>query len=176
VDHQINAPSIGEALTRASAITDQIFSEFVGDAYGLRRMEFVLLQVITRNPGINQKGLTEVVGVSAPHISLVLDRLLKRGLIDRQHSSNDGRQRCIQLTRLGHDLARQANRSLLRGEALALSALSPAERTFLGELLLRVAHARAEPDLKAPNAPFQGSPRPRSTLKFHPSDASPSLT
>lgn len=174
MDHQTIAPSIGEALTRASSVTDQIFSEWVGDAYGLRRMEFVLLQAITRNPGINQKGLTEVVGVSAPQLSLVLDRMLKRGLVERKHSTRDARQRCIQLTRQGQELAKLSGKSLLRGEALALCALTPAERTFLGELLLRVAPPRAETVVKALDTPLQVSARTRSTLKFLPSDTSPS--
>jgi DNA-binding MarR family transcriptional regulator len=157
VDHQTVEPSIGEALARAAALTNQIFSDCVGDAYGLCRVEFVLLQLITNHPGINQKGLAAAVCVAAPRVSLVLDRMLAKGLVERLPSSRDGRHRCIQLTRQGRALAAQTSKRLLHGEELALSSFSTAERSFLREILLRIAQIRTEPQA-VPWLPSESSP------------------
>jgi DNA-binding MarR family transcriptional regulator len=183
---QAMAWSIGKALTDACAVTDRIFAECVGNVHGLRRVEFTLLQQVATNPGVSQKRLCRAVGVSAPQLTLVLDRLLKRGLIERRHVQDDKRLRCIELTCEGHELAQRTHESLVRGEALALPTLSRGERAFLCELLLRIAQAGAEENdrpressvaLQAdvPDVRFQSAPLARSTLKFHRSETSPSL-
>jgi len=134
---------LSHALIGASVTIDQIFEASVGAVHGLRQVEFTLLQLIARTPGINQKQLCDAVGMSAPRMTLVLDRMLDRRLIGPSPVSHDRRCRCVELTQQGHALALETHQCLLQGEAQTLP-LTCGEREFLCELLHRIGRRRSE--------------------------------
>jgi MarR family transcriptional regulator for hemolysin len=66
---------------------------------------------------------------------VLVDRLVERGLLQRQPSPTDGRATHLLLTAAGTDLARHAQQLSRTMEDGLVRALSPGERVLLGELL-----------------------------------------
>ncbi|HSI58084.1 MAG TPA: MarR family transcriptional regulator [Ideonella sp.] len=133
---------LGYQLAQASITTAQVFSEQVGDAAQLRPVEFTMLTLIDENPGVSARQLAHALAVTPPNITMWIDRLERRGLVERERSTTDRRAQHIRVTAEGATLARQAVRSLVDGEREAMAALSAAERAMLLELLHKVACAR----------------------------------
>ena len=102
-----------------------------------------MLVLLMGNHSATPKQLAQTLGVSPPNVTVLVDRLAERGLLQRQRSDTDGRALNLRLTDKGLDLAQRAHRVSLTMEAQLLSTLSAAERAMLGELLLKLAHGSA---------------------------------
>ena len=133
---------VGYQLAQASIVTDQVFDEQAGAPGGLRRVEFTLLSLVQANPDVSARQLARALAVTPPNIAVWLDRLESRGWVARTRSASDARVQHVRLTPAGTRLVDHTTAQLLQGEQLALSALSPAERAMLVELLHKVALSR----------------------------------
>ncbi|HIY39748.1 MAG TPA: MarR family transcriptional regulator [Candidatus Nocardiopsis merdipullorum] len=63
-----------------------------------------LLRLIGHNPGIGQKAAGEMFGVGPSRVVAVLDRLERRGRIERRRSATDRRSHEVHLTPEGEEL------------------------------------------------------------------------
>ncbi len=133
---------LGYRLAQASGAADGVFAAMVGEAFELRQVEFALLSLIDRNPGVTASQLAAALGMTPPNIAAWMERLEGRGLVERERSAADRRSQHIRATAAGSELAQQAAALLLEGEAAALDVLSPAERLLLVELLQKIARCR----------------------------------
>ncbi len=131
---------MGYRLTLAEAASRRVFQRLVGTPFKLRPVEFTMLVLLMGNHSATPKQLAQTLGVSPPNVTVLVDRLAERGLLQRQRSDTDGRALNLRLTDKGLDLAQRAHRVSLTMEAQLLSTLSAAERAMLGELLLKLAH------------------------------------
>lgn len=113
--------SLGYALHRARLSVIDRISEAFGD-HDISVIEFLVLVVISQNPGVNQANLAEALAVERPRIVPTLNKLEKRGLAKRTVVAADGRIRQIQITRRGQQLVRilQKREQECQEEALAL--------------------------------------------------------
>jgi DNA-binding MarR family transcriptional regulator len=136
--HQI----VGYQLAQATIATSQVFFAKVGDPFELRPVEFTILTLIDENPGVTARQLAGALAVTPPNITMWMERLERRGLVERERSATDGRAQSIRTTRKGSSLAKQAVALLIDGERDALNALSSAERAMLVELLHKVGSCR----------------------------------
>lgn len=130
---------IGYRLAMASIPTRHLFTRHVGAALKLRPVDFTLLALIRANPHVTAKRLSQALAISAPRLTPILDRLQKRDLIRRERSEADRRAQHIALTEQGEAIVSRGLELSLRAEETHLTALSPAERAMLGELLAKVA-------------------------------------
>jgi len=137
---------VGYQLAQAAIVTNQVFDERVGHRGGLRRVEFTMLALVQRNPGVTARQMARALAVTPPNIAIWLDKLESRGLVARERSSADARMQHVRLTARGKALVDRSVQSLLDGEQEALAALSTAERAMLVELLHKVALSRRRPD------------------------------
>lgn len=133
---------VGERVGFLLAIADlharRLFQQHVGKRHELRPVEFSALLLC--HSGISSpKKLAAALRLEAPQVTILVNRLVARGLAQRQRSSTDGRAVLVVLTDRGEDLARQAHGSALAMEELMLQPLSSAERAMLRELLSKVA-------------------------------------
>lgn len=136
--HQI----IGYQLAQASIAATQLFMARVGAPFDLRPVEFTLLTLVDENPGVSAKRLAQALAVTAPNITMWIDRLEARKLISRERSQTDRRAQHIRTTALGSKTVRKAVNLLTEGEKDQFAALSAAERAILIELLHKVARCR----------------------------------
>ena len=135
---------LGYQMAQATIVTTSAFKTQVGQPYGLRPVEYTLLMLIAENPGGSLVRLARALAVTAPNITMWIDRLESRGWVRREQSTRDRRSQVLHATTEGAALARLATERILAAEREALAAhLTAAERAILLELLHKVACARA---------------------------------
>lgn len=129
---------VGYLIARAQAPLRRRYFERIGEPQDLRPVEFTVLMLVWTNEDVTLKRLTQVLGVTAPNITVVLDRLEARGLVRRIRSQADRRSLIIRMQPAGERLAREVADLSRTMEDPALSMLEPAERRTLARLLQRV--------------------------------------
>jgi len=133
----------GFLVALADARSRQVFQRHIGQPHGLRPVEFTLLVLLRDHPGAAPKQLAQAMNLPAPHLTLVLDRLAARELVERRRSPTDGRALQLWLTPAGLALAEQVHAISLSMEDGLMQALSPGERVMLRELLIKLARSPA---------------------------------
>jgi DNA-binding MarR family transcriptional regulator len=127
-------------LHRASRVADGVFGRLVGSA--LTPRQFVVLATVAENEGLNQMAIMEATGIDRSSVAELVERLVKRKLLQRRRTKRDARSYSVRLTTNAQKLlremlraAREADDAVLtgahQGEALALLsrlALEPSRR------------------------------------------------
>ena len=88
------------------------------------------------------RDIAEANGVDAPYATVIVDKLVSRGLAERTAHPDDFRRKLVKLTAAGREAAALAERILSEPPA-ALVALSPADLNLLDEVLIRLVPAIA---------------------------------
>ena len=132
------ADVLGFHLARAQAVTVDLFERHVGTPLQLRKVEYSLLLLLLANGALTPKRLAQALALSAPNLSLLIDRLEQRGLVRRERVETDRRSQNIVLTDAGRALAGQGAAAAPEMERELLDRLSHAERLMLMELLRKI--------------------------------------
>jgi DNA-binding MarR family transcriptional regulator len=99
----------------------------------------VVMREVIRSEGINLRDLSRAVSLAHSTVSGIIDRLEKRGLIERHLDPNDGRVSCIYSTAPVRKFVRERIPKLNRGPLLAaLARASEKERNSIGAALCRL--------------------------------------
>lgn len=133
---------LGYRLAQATVTTLQVFEAQVAEAFDLRPVEFTVLALVHENPGVTGGQLATALSVTPSNITMWIDRLSKRGFVEREPHPQDRRALHIRISAAGADVVRQATERLFEGEHHAMAALTPGERMLLVELLDKVGRAR----------------------------------
>jgi DNA-binding MarR family transcriptional regulator len=133
---------VGYQLAQAQIATLALFYGVVGRPLDLRHVEYTVLALIKENPACTPARLAKELAVTAGNITMWVDRLVQRELVRREASASDRRVQHLYVTPKGETLVAAATRQLLDGERKRLTALSPAERALLVELLHKLATCR----------------------------------
>lgn len=129
------ADIIGYQITRANLVGLANFERAVTRPFKLRPVEFTILQLLSEGHCNTLSQLSKELQMTPPSVSVWLDKLGARQLIQRSKSDTDGRTQHLQLTEDGHELTVRAHAALLEGEQQFMAALSPGERLLLLEIL-----------------------------------------
>lgn len=106
---------------------------------GLTVPQKALMQVVVRHHGISLKDLSRQLSLAHSTVSGIVDRLEKRGLIDRRASDSDGRVSCIFPSNAVAAFVRDQIPALTRGPLqTALHRAAPAERDRIERALRRL--------------------------------------
>lgn len=138
LDEGALASLLGWQLAQAAVHTGHAFAQRIGTPLDLRTVEFSLLMLLRANDGCAPKQLAGALALSAPHLTVLLDRLEDRGLLARTDSAVDRRAREVRLTADGRALAESAAEAAQTMEHRLLQRLSPAEGAMLFELLRKL--------------------------------------
>lgn len=130
---------VGYLLAIASVTTRECYHQAIGRPCELRPVEFTLLMLLLGNPGASPKQLGRALRMPAPNVTVLLDRMVARGLIERRRSATDGRALEVRLTADGEALAWRTRGISATMEEGLLEHFTPGERVLLRELLLRLA-------------------------------------
>lgn len=103
---------------------------------------FSVLEVLHKNEGITQSKLASVIKLERSSVVPLLDKLGRRGLVERKPSATDRRYNELHLTALGQELLIEARRRAEVCDRDVCEVLSVAERAQLLELLQRLWAAR----------------------------------
>jgi len=132
-------------FTRASsALEAYLFRD--GILEGLTPSQFGVLETLYHLGPLCQGEISHKLLKSSGNITLVLDNLEKRGLIERQRSHEDRRMVTIVLTDSGRDLIERVFPRQAALIAEAFSPLSPEEQRTLGELCKKLGLALQQKD------------------------------
>jgi MarR family transcriptional regulator for hemolysin len=130
---------LGYHIAQAAVTTVALYEHHVGQPFGLRKVEYSLLMLILANGPLAPKRLAQALALSAPNMSMLLDRLQERGLLRRERSQVDRRSQNVVLTSAGAQVARDSAAAAAPMEQALFDRLSPAEHGMLIELLRKVA-------------------------------------
>ncbi|SME98187.1 DNA-binding MarR family transcriptional regulator [Cellulosimicrobium cellulans J34] len=144
-----------ESLFRAQVtIMRRLQSDPVWDGVTLR--EYDVLFSLTKGPdaGMRLRDLNELILLSQPSLSRMVDRLASRGLVERRSAPDDARGTVVRLTPAGAQVQRSVGRAHARAIATYVGgALDDDELATLQDLLERLRAAQASiPDVAPPAA------------------------
>ncbi|MCK6423809.1 MAG: MarR family winged helix-turn-helix transcriptional regulator [Burkholderiaceae bacterium] len=129
---------LGYHISQASVTTLELFGRHVGEPLDLRPVEFSLLLLLQANTQVTPKLLAQALALSAPNLTILLDRLQERGLIERVRSEADRRSQHVLLTPTGLQLAERCVALCGTMELELDDCLTPGEHLLLIELLQKV--------------------------------------
>ena len=135
---------MGYRLTLAEVASRRVFQRHIGTPFKLRPVEFTILVLLLGNGSATPKQLALTLGMPPPNVTVLVDRLVERALMQRERSATDGRAMNLRLTDKGAELARRVQRVSLTMEAGLLAPLSAGERAMLAELLHKLVHTGAD--------------------------------
>jgi DNA-binding MarR family transcriptional regulator len=135
---------IGYQIAQASIATLAVYRRAAGVPLKLRPVEYTMLVLVNENPGSTAARLARALAVSAPNITIWLEKLQRRGLVRREASETDRRSQHLYVTDKGRRLADDATRRVVEAEQQAFAHLSLGERAILVELLRKLALRRGD--------------------------------
>lgn len=135
------ADIIGYQITRANLVSLANFERAVTGPFKLRPVEFTILQLLFEGQCDTLSQLSKELQMTPPSVSVWLDKLAARGLLQRSKSDTDGRTQQLLLTDSGRQLTERAHEALRTGEQQLMAGLSPGERVMLLEILHKLCAA-----------------------------------
>ena len=111
---------------------EEVFTRF-----GLRGADFAVIATLVRlgDEPVSQRHLASALGLSAGTVSVRVDRLVKRGLVQRHSDPDDGRGALLSLTEPAQKLFEASAPEHLANASELLAGLTEREREQLGQLL-----------------------------------------
>ena len=137
LDDSALAHLVGYAASRAAIEMRKVFVRNM-EPFDLRIAEFTILVLVATNGDVNQKQLGDALDISPPNMAVTIDRMARRGWVERVRSTHDRRAQHVVLTAKGRALAERTRRIAATMEEPALAMLSAAERALLIELLRKI--------------------------------------
>lgn len=131
--------TLGFHIARASVVAYEAFEAHIGQPHDLRKVDFSLLMLVAEHEGPAPKVLAKGLSLTAPKLSMVLDRMQARGLIERTPDPRDRRSVQVTLTAEGAALARRLAPVARRMEQGLKKRLSAADHARLIQLLRKLA-------------------------------------
>jgi DNA-binding MarR family transcriptional regulator len=117
-----------------------LHSRHLAEAHGLTGPQLAILQAASRLGAASSTGaLARAVHLSGPTVTGILDRLARRGLVERARNGQDRRSVTVTMTPLGEELLAEAP-SLLQDRFRAeLARVEDWEQTMILAMLQRIA-------------------------------------
>jgi DNA-binding MarR family transcriptional regulator len=110
-------------------------------AADLTPLQFAVLACLNKKngqPGIDQNGLAARLGVERSHVSLLVEELGKRGLVERRVNGADRRARILRLTPKGEGVFDRLRSKNAAANERVLDPLTAKERELFFDFLIRV--------------------------------------
>jgi DNA-binding MarR family transcriptional regulator len=99
---------------------------------------FSVLEVIGRNPGLQQTQLADALALSRPATTLAINFWEERGCVERRHIPDDRRSFGIHATDHGTQELARLRKAVRRADEALTSGLTPDERQELRRLLYKI--------------------------------------
>jgi DNA-binding MarR family transcriptional regulator len=139
LDHSRMTSLLGYHLAQASVPTNNVFKTRIGLRFQLNKLEFTILMLLAANQQVTPKRLSAAMNIPASNLTLIVDRLVARTLVQRLRSEEDRRVQYLELTAQGRAMTDEIQDAVNVMEQDLLQHLSPAEQAMLFELLRKVA-------------------------------------
>lgn len=132
----------GFLIRRLHQISTSVFSEAMSrEGQDLTAVQYAALSAIGAQPGLDQATLAGMIAYDRVTIGGVVDRLVSKGLVDRETSDRDRRARVLRLSGAGTSLLTRLDDIATAVQADILSGLDPAEQEQFIKLMIKVTDA-----------------------------------
>lgn len=105
---------------------------------GITPHRFSILEVIGRNPGLQQTQLAAALALTRPATTIAVDFWEERGCVERRKIAGDRRAFGVYLTRHGEQELARLRKLVRKADAALTTDLSPAETNELRRLLEKI--------------------------------------
>lgn len=129
--------NIGSILAQVSRLFRRRFDERSRDI-GVTRPQWQTLSLVSKNPGINQGRLADLLEVEPITLGRMIDRLQDASLVERRADPADRRAWRIHLTPKGEELLLTLRPLAHEAMELALDGIDPEQQELLAALLGRI--------------------------------------
>lgn len=130
-------------IRRCHQIAVALFADELGE-YGLTPVQYASLLAIRDHPGIDQRGLGNVIAIDRSTITNVLKGLESRSLIRRLTPSENLRTKQLFITSGGEHLLARTITQISRVQQRILAPLSARDQDVFMRLLSRLVHVNNE--------------------------------
>ena len=135
----------GHLLRRSQQRAVDLYMQEVGDT-GPTPRQFAVLVTIHQNPGLSQINLVSRTGIDRSTVADMIDRLVRRGMVRRQRTTQDQRVNALFITEAGRDFAATAVRKSDRAQERILDPIPQEQRAEFKELLTLIAGLTDDPN------------------------------
>jgi MarR family transcriptional regulator for hemolysin len=112
--------------------------------HGLTQAQWMAINHLIYNEGINQKTLAEMMEIEPITLTGLIDRLEHAGWVERRHDASDRRVRLLYLTKQAHPILEQMNEIKMQVREKAFVGISPKEQQKIMKILRNVRDNLAE--------------------------------
>ena len=154
-------------LHRVLQLALDIYAEECGEA-GVTQRQFAVLAAVAENEGVTQTALVRATGIDRSTLADMVARMIAKGHLERQRSSEDARANSVRLTDAGRETLEAVRPMVAMADARILALLKPSKREGFLDLLADVAGAElhpAEPTQKAKKAKAEKADKPKKDKK-----------
>lgn len=120
-------------LLLGAEIVSKTISEELSQ-HSLTISQFNVLEALYHNRPLNQREIGQKIYKSPGNITMIVDNLVKHGLVERKRDSSDRRYYSIHLTKKGKKLVPEVSLSYQKVIELQFSVLSTKEQKQLGKI------------------------------------------
>lgn len=132
----------GHLARRFQQIAVAVFHAEVGEVgFDMTPVQYAALSAISTSPGIDQATLAGLIAYDRTTIGGVVDRLVHKGLVDRNASTHDRRARILHITPQGRATLKGIGPAVDRAQEIMLRDLSADEADELLRLLRKAVDA-----------------------------------
>jgi MarR family transcriptional regulator, lower aerobic nicotinate degradation pathway regulator len=124
----------GHQIRRLQQIAVGLFMDETGE-HDVTPVQFSALATVQRQPGLDQRTLARTIGFDTSTIGGVIDRLERRGLMQRNASPDDRRVRLLTLTTEGQAMLKTLLPGMLRAQERILAPLPAGDRARFMQML-----------------------------------------
>jgi DNA-binding MarR family transcriptional regulator len=133
-------------LHRASQRASEIFALETRD-FDLTARQYAVITTVAQHEGLSQTDLVRMTGIDRSTLADVVQRLLKRGVIQRERTRQDGRTYAVSLSAEGRQLLAAIKPYAKRADRAVLSCLGDEDGKraagILGRLLRKTGNSSA---------------------------------
>ncbi|WP_338034719.1 MarR family winged helix-turn-helix transcriptional regulator [Jiella avicenniae] len=160
----------GHLIRRLQQIAVAVFqNELSAVGSDFTPVQYAALRTISEHPGLDQASVSAFIAYDRVTIGGVIERLVLKGVIEREISKKDRRARVLTITPKGRDLLERIAPSVSEAQRAMLSGLDEAETAEFIRLLRKAIDASNE----SGRAPLRRPERPQ-TASQGAEDAAPS--
>ncbi len=140
-------------------------------AHGMTRAQWGILIWLERQPGISQKELAELLEVEPITVARLVDRLERRGMVERRPDPRDRRIWRLHLLLPAHLVLREINQQRSEMAATVTSGIDDDNLTIMIEALVRMKATLTRDSHSGRRATELGSRRDQPQPEIAPKDA-----
>ncbi len=129
--------SIIHLLHRASQRASEIFALETRD-FDLTARQYAVITTVAQHEGLSQTDLVRLTGIDRSTLADVVQRLLRRGVIQRQRTTRDGRTYAVSLSSDGRELLEAIKPHARRADRTVLSCLGDEDGKQAAQVLSRL--------------------------------------